>query len=131
MQAELQPLLLKDEVFRIVGCAIEVLNVLGHGLLEKSYENALAVEFGLREIPFNQQKQMDVFYKTVKVGNYVPDLIVFEKIIVETKTIDRITALERGQIINYLKIAKLQVGVIFNFKHAKLEWERIILSDYV
>lgn len=131
MQTEQQALLLKDEVFRIVGCAIEVLNVLGHGLLEKSYENALAVEFGLREIPFNQQKQMDVLYKTVRVGNYVPDLIAFEKVIVETKTIDRITALERGQIINYLKIAKLQVGVILNFKHAKLEWERIILSDFI
>jgi GxxExxY protein len=127
MQPDLQKLLLKEEVYGIVGCAMEVLNILGHGLLEKSYENALTVEFCLRKIPFEQQKQMDVLYKQVKVGNYIPDLIAFEKIIIETKTIDRITDFERGQLINYLKIAQLHVGVILNFKHAKLEWERIVL----
>jgi GxxExxY protein len=127
MQTDSQELLLKEEVYGIVGCAMEVLNILGHGLLEKSYENALTVEFGLRKIPFEQQKQMDVLYKQVKVGNYIPDLIAFEKIIIETKTIDRITDFERGQLINYLKIAQLHVGVILNFKHAKLEWERIVL----
>ncbi len=127
MQTDSQELLLKEEVYGIVGCAMEVLNILGHGLLEKSYENALTVEFGLKKIPFEQQKQMDVLYKQVKVGNYIPDLIAFEKIIIETKTIDRITDFERGQLINYLKIAQLHVGVILNFKHAKLEWERIVL----
>ena len=127
MQMDSQELLLREEVYGIVGCAMEVLNILGHGLLEKSYENALTVEFNLRKIPFEQQKQMDVLYKQIKVGNYIPDLIAFEKIIIETKTIDRITDFERGQLINYLKIAQLHVGVILNFKHAKLEWERIVL----
>ena len=70
-------LLLKDEVFQIVGCAIEVLNALGHGLLEKPYENALVVEFGLRKIPFGQQPVFDVLYKGQKVGVFVPDLIAF------------------------------------------------------
>ena len=51
-------LLLKEEVFQIVGCAIEVLNALGHGLVEKPYENALVVEFGLREIPFRQPRKL-------------------------------------------------------------------------
>ena len=59
-------LLLKDEVFQIVGCAIEVLNTLGHGLLKKPYENALVV--GLRKIPFRQQPVFDVLYKGQKVG---------------------------------------------------------------
>ncbi|WP_218961497.1 GxxExxY protein [Desulfobotulus mexicanus] len=54
MNTNTHELLLKDEVYQIVGCAMEVINTLGHGLLEKPYENALAVELGLREIPFRQ-----------------------------------------------------------------------------
>ena len=100
--------LLKKEVFQVVGCAMEVLNRLGHGLLEKPYENALVVEFGLNRIPFKQQPRFNVIYKSVRVGEYFPDLIVFDRIVVETKTIDRITDLERGQILNYLKITQLR-----------------------
>jgi GxxExxY protein len=120
-------LLFKDEVFQIVGCAMEVLNTLGHGLLEKPYENALVVEFGLRGIPYKQQPRFDVVYKGVRVGDYIPDLIVFDKIVVDAKTIDRITDAERGQILNYLKITQLKVGLILNFKKPKLEWERLVL----
>jgi len=120
-------LVLKDEVFQIVGCAIDVLNTLGHGLLEKPYENALVVEFGLRNIRFQQQPRFEVIYKSVKVGEYIPDLIVFDQIVVDTKTIEKITDVERGQILNYLKITGMKVGVILNFKRAKLKWERIVL----
>lgn len=120
-------LLLKEEVYQVVGCAMEVLNALGHGLLEKPYENALVVEFGLKGIPYKQQPRYDVIYKNVKVGAYIPDLIAFDKIVVDTKTIDRITNVERGQVLNYLKITQLRVGLILNFKHPKLEWERLVL----
>ena len=120
-------LLLKKEVFQVVGCAMEVLNTLGHGLMEKPYENALVVEFGLRGIPFRQQPRFDVIYKRVRVGEYIPDLIVFDQIVVDTKTIDRITDWERGQILNYLKITQHRVGLILNFKRSKLEWERLVL----
>jgi GxxExxY protein len=120
-------LLLKDEVYAIAGSAMEVLNGIGHGLNEKPYENALVVEFGLRKIPFRQQAGFDVLYKGCKVGTFIPDLIVFNQIVVDTKVIDCITDVERGQILNYLKITKLRVGVILNFKHPKLEWERIVL----
>jgi len=82
-------LLLKTEVFQIVGCAIEVLNTLGHGLVEKPYENALGVEFLLRNIRFKQSRMLSG--------------------------------------LNYLRITGLRVGVILNFKHRKLEWERIAL----
>lgn len=119
--------LLKKEVFLVVGCAMEVLNTLGHGLLEKPYENALAVEFRLNGIPCKQQPRFDVIYKSVRVGEYVHDLIVFDQIVVETKTIDRIADLERGQILNYLKISQLRVGLILNFKRPTLEWERLVL----
>jgi GxxExxY protein len=120
-------LLAKKEVFQSVGCAIEVLNVLGHGLVEKPYENALVVEFGLRNIAFRQQPSFDVLYKGHKVGLFIPDLVAFQSIVVDTKVIDRITGHERGLMLNYLRITSLRVGVVLNFKHAKLEWERIVL----
>jgi GxxExxY protein len=122
-----EKLLYKDQVFQIVGCAIEVLNTLGHGLIEKPYGNSLAVEFGLRNIPFRQQPPFDVLYKENKVGLFVPDLIAFDAVVVDTKVIDRIADHERGLMLNYLRITKCRVGVILNFKHPKLEWERIIL----
>jgi GxxExxY protein len=124
---EADKLLYKHEVFQIVGAAIEVLNMLGHGIVEKPYENALVVEFRLRQIPFRQQPVFDVLYKGNKVGLFVPDLIVFDAVVVDTKVIDRITDHDRGLILNYLRITKLRVGVILNFKHAKLEWERLVL----
>ena len=120
-------LLLKDEVYQIVGSAIEVLNEIGHGLHEKPYENALVVEFGIRGIPFAQQPQFDVLYKGHKVGLFIPDLVAYGAVVVDAKVIDRITDIERGQMLNYLKITKLRVGILLNFKNPKLEWERIVL----
>lgn len=122
-------LLLKDETYAVVGAAIEVLNVRGHGLHEKVYENCLCVEFRLRGIPYAQQERHRVLYKNELVGEYVPDLVVQRKLIVDTKTIDRITDHERGQMLNYLRIASLPVGILLNFKHARLEWERLVLTD--
>jgi GxxExxY protein len=123
-----EDLLLKKEVYEIVGCAIEVLNVLGHGLHEKPYENALVVEFGLRGVTHSQQGHFDVLYKKIKVAEYAPDLIVFGGVVVDTKVIDAITDHERGQMLNYLKITGLKVGVVLNFRRAKLEWERLVLE---
>lgn len=117
---------LKDETYQIIGCAMEVLNTLGHGLLEKPYENALCVEFRLKNIPYSQQEKYSVTYKGTPIGEYIPDLIVFDKIIIETKTVDRITDHERGQMLNYLKITRLSVGLILNFKNPKLEYERLV-----
>ncbi|HEX7859692.1 MAG TPA: GxxExxY protein [Verrucomicrobiae bacterium] len=124
---EERKLICRDEVYSIVGSAIEVLNGLGHGLVEKPYENALIVEFRSRAIPYKQQPGFDVLYKGQRVGLFVPDLIVFDKVVVDTKVIDQITDFERGQMLNYLRITKMRVGVILNFKHAKLEWERVVL----
>ncbi|HSY18908.1 MAG TPA: GxxExxY protein [Candidatus Acidoferrales bacterium] len=120
-------LLLKDEVYQIVGSAIEVLNEIGHGLHEKPYENALVVEFGIRKVPFQQQVGFDVLYKGHKVGLFIPDLLAYGQVVIDAKVIDRITDVERGQMLNYLKITKYRVGVILNFKNPKLEWERIVL----
>ena len=125
--AENSKLLLKDGTHQILGCTFDVLDEIGHGLNEKLYENALVVEFKLRGIAFDQQRRFPVLYKTVPIGEFVPDLIAFASVIVDTKVIDRITDHERGQMMNYLRITKLRVGLILNFKHARLEWERLVL----
>jgi len=127
MDTDLHGFEYKNETHSIIGCAMEVLNGLGHGLLEKPYENAMCVEFGLREIPYTQQARYKILYKDVQVGEYIPDLIVFDKVVVDTKVIDRITDHEIGQMLNYLKITGHKVGLIINFKKAKLEWKRVAL----
>jgi GxxExxY protein len=127
MDTDKHGLVFELETQQIIGCSMEVLNTLGHGLLEKPYENALTVEFGLRNLSFKQQPRYPVVYKGKKVGEYVPDLIVFDQIIVDLKTVERISDHDIGQMLNYLKISKLQVGLILNFKYAKLQWKRVVL----
>ena len=116
-----------SEVGMILDSAVEVHRVLGHGLLEKPYENALVREFELREIPFIQQPRYPVEYKERRVGEFIPDMVVFGKIIVDTKTIDRISDIELAQMLNYLRITNLRVGLILNFKHRRTETRRVIL----
>jgi len=118
--------LYKAESQQIVGSAMEVLNEIGHGFHEKPYENALVVEFRLRGISCLQQKQFDILYKEEKVGDYIPDLIAYEKIVVDAKVIEKITDREIGQMMNYLKVTGLRLGYILNFKHSKLEWKRVV-----
>lgn len=120
-----QPLF-KEESHEIVGSAIEVLNDLGHGFHEKPYENALVVEFRNRGIPCSQQKQYDILYKNEKVGEYIPDLIAYDKIVVDAKVIEKITDREMGQMMNYLKVTGLRLGYLLNFKNPKLEWKRVV-----
>ena len=122
-------LLFKDEVYSIVGCAIEVLYSVGHGFHEKPYENAMVVEFEEKNIPYEQQKRFGLKHKNRVVGEFIPDLIAFGEVIIDTKVVDNITSHERGQMINYLKITNLQVGIIINFKRPKLEWERVVYSN--
>jgi GxxExxY protein len=114
------------ETSEILNCSFEVINTLGHGLLEKPYENSLCIEFTLRGIPWQQQPRYDVIYKQHKVGEYIPDLIVQNLVVVDTKVVDRITDHEVGQMLNYLKITGHPVGLIINFKRARLEWKRVI-----
>ena len=128
MDANGHELICRDEVYAVISCALEIIKGIGHGLHEKPYENSLAVEFRHRGIPFVQQRCFAVMWRDVKVGDFIPDLIAYDQVIVDTKTIDRITDVERGQMLNYLRITKLPVGLIINFKKPKLEWERIILT---
>ena len=107
---------------------MEVLNAIGHGFHEKIYENGLMVEFKIQHVPALQQPEFPIIYKSVELGKYIPDLICFEQVVVDAKTIERITDHEVGKMWNYLKVTGLQVGVLINFKHAKLEWRRVVLQ---
>jgi GxxExxY protein len=128
MDANERELILKTEVYAIISCSLEIINGIGHGLHEKPYENSLAVEFRYGGIPFEQQRSFPVVWRDTQVSEFIPDLIAYGKIVVDTKTIERITDIERGQMLNYLRITGLPVGLITNFKKPTLEWERIILS---
>lgn len=118
----------KELVHKIVGCAMTVLNELGHGLREKTYEKALYIEFNRQSLTFNQQTVFPVYYNGQLIDEYIPDLVVEEKIIVEIKTVDTILDEHRGQVLNYLRITKKEVGLILNFKHSRLQWERLVLT---
>ncbi len=120
-------LLFKAETERIIGFAFAVLNEVGHGLHEKIYENSLVVLFKLNGIAFDQQRRFPVLFRGVEVGEFIPDLIAFGSVIVDTKVIEQIADYERGKMLNYLRITKLRVGLILNFKHARFEWERVVL----
>lgn len=106
---------------------MRVQKAVGHGYHEKIYENGLVVDLKENEVGFLQQPRFEVEYKGVKLGYYIPDLIIHGKIVLDTKIVDRITDHERGQMLNYLRLTKMRLGLIINFKHAKLEWERIVL----
>lgn len=122
-----QSIVEKDVVYQLVGCALEVLGEMGHGLHEKPYENALVIAMRDAGISIRQQKNYPVLFRGQTVGVFVPDLIAGDRVIVDTKVIDCISNHERGQMLNYLRITGFRVGLIINFKHAKLQWERVIL----
>jgi GxxExxY protein len=113
----------------IMGCAMRVMNALGHGFHEKVYENALCVEMRFQGIPHHQQPRFPIFYRAELVGEYVPDLIVQARVVVDTKTIDSIGDNEIGQMLNYLRCTQLEVGLIINFKRPRLEWRHVWLRS--
>ena len=121
-------LLYPEESYKIVGCGIEVMKELGPGLLEKPYENALVREFGIQGIPYSQQSRFPIVYKGLQVGEHIPDLIAYDKIVVDPKTVEKITDDHRAVMISYLRVTRLQLGLYLNFKRHKLEIERIVLE---
>ncbi len=118
-----------DLVYRIAGCAMVVLNELGHGLREKTYERALCIEFEHEKMTFNQQRVYPVLYRGKHIDDYQPDLEVEGRVIVEAKTVESISHEHIGQVINYLRITGFEAGVIQNFKHPKLQWKKVVLQE--
>ncbi len=113
---------------RIIGAAMEVHRELRNGLDEKLYETALCIEFADRGIFLDQQKRHTVFYKKRPIGNLIPDLIVEKAVIVDTKVVEGFDDSHISQMIGYLKITGLRVGLLLNFKHSSLKVKRITVS---
>jgi GxxExxY protein len=122
-------LLYRDEVFEIVGAAIEVHKELGDGFLKPVYQESLQIELALREMKFAPQQRLKIFYKHIELKKeYIPDFICFDKIIVEIKALDSLTGVETSQILNYLKATKMRVGMLINFgSTGRLEWKRFVV----
>ncbi len=110
---------------QIIGAAMRVHRVLGPGLDEKIYENALCLEFSAQSLGFTQQQQFPVFYRDRIVGKLVTDLIVSEKVVIETKVATAISDIHIAQTLSYLSITGLQIGLILNFRSVSLTFKRI------
>lgn len=120
--------LYKELSDKLLACTFRVHNILGSGFLEKVYENALACELSKQSIKYEQQKALKVMYDAVVVGEYVADLIIDGKIIIELKAVKEINSIAQAQLLNYLKATGLKVGYIINFGNPRLDFKRMILS---
>ena len=124
---ETKEFLYRDLAYKLVGLAMEAHRKLGHGFLEKIYENALMVLFRREGIIAEQQAKIQVFFEGEVIGDYVADILVEGCIIIELKAQDKITDAHRAQILNYLKATGIKVGYLLNFGKRSLEYERFVL----
>lgn len=119
---------LNDITYKINGAIFEVNGILGPGFLEKVYENALLIELRKRGLKAESQVPLKVHYKGEIVGEYVADILIESKVILELKTVDQLQKIHEAQLINYLKATGIQVGLLVNFKHSKAEIKRLVLN---
>jgi GxxExxY protein len=114
----------------VIGAAIEVHSVLGAGFLESTYEQALAIELGMRRIPFQRQWPISLSYKGQAVGEARLDFLVDDRLIVELKAVDMVHPIHHAQVINYLKATRLQLGLLINFNVEALRdgVKRVVLT---
>lgn len=112
---------LKEITEKIISCAINVHSVLGPGLLESHYEEALIEEFALRFIPFERQKEVVLKYRGKEIGKHRVDLLVEDEVIVELKAVDTIHKIYEAQLLTYLKAMNKKVGLLVNFNEVKLK----------
>ncbi|MBI3830652.1 MAG: GxxExxY protein [Planctomycetes bacterium] len=128
MNTNTKELILKDEVYAIIGAAMEVYNVLGPGFYEAVCQEALEIESRKRGIPFEPQKALKILYKGVTLNKeYVADLLCFGQSVVELKAQDKLASRDASQVINYLKATGCKVGLLVNFGYAsQLEWKRFV-----
>lgn len=120
---------MKDEVYAIIGAAIEVHKELGHGFLEAVYHEAFGYEMADKGVPFLDQPELELRYKQRKLRKrYIPDFICFGEVVVEIKAIKKIGPEEEAQLFNYLRATKKRVGLLINFNSkGKLEWIKRVL----
>jgi GxxExxY protein len=121
-------LMYKDEVFQLVGYCMEIHRELGKGHDEVIYKDALVIELSRSRVPFSREKNYEIVYKEVVLPHfYYADFVVWEKILLEAKAVDKLTEAHLKQVLNYLAASKLQVGLLVNFGSDSLEWKRVVL----
>ena len=122
-------LALGDEVYAVIGAAIEVHRQLGPGFLEAVYQEAMERELADRGIAYSSQEPLNINYKGKQLeSHYFADLLCFRQIIVELKALNRLSGTEEAQVLNYLKATGLKVGLLINFgSHGRLEWKRMVM----
>ena len=107
---------INDLTGEVIGAAIEVHKALGPGLLESAYEECLSRELDLRNIPYERQKELPVEYKGAKLGcGYRLDIVVANKLIIELKTCESLEPIHEAQLLTYLKLTGIKVGLLINF----------------
>jgi GxxExxY protein len=119
---------INDITYATNGAVFEVNRILGSGFLEKVYENALLIELKTRGLKAESQVPVKVFYKEKTVGEYIVDILVEKKVIVELKTVEKFDKVHEAQLLNYLKASGIQIGLLVNFKHPKAEIKRMVLN---
>ena len=106
----------------IIGCAIEVHRVVGPGLPEAPYECALCIELAAAGLSWQRQLRIPIYYKDGEViGEYRPDLVVADLVVVEIKSVERVTHVHRAQMLTYLRVTGLELGLILNFNEAVMK----------
>jgi GxxExxY protein len=120
-------LLYRELTKEIIDSAYKVHNALGCGLLEKVYGNALVWDLQLKKKDVVPQQEFKVFYCDKEVGIYYADLVVEGKVILEVKSVEKIDDVHRAQLLNYLRISGMRVGLLVNFARPKLEYERFVV----
>lgn len=106
--------------FKIIGAAIEVHKALGPQLLERVYETALCIELGLRQLQYERQRQINLTYKGHAIGEFFADVIVENRVVLELKAVASLLPVHEAQLIAYLKMSGLPVGLLINFNEAVL-----------
>jgi GxxExxY protein len=119
-------LLHKELSDKVLGMAFSVHNILGPGLLESAYEGAYCVELEDAGVAYERQRVYPLYYKGRLVSAYIADLVVDDKIILELKSVKELNNVMEAQIINYLKLSKLEVGYLMNFNGLRVEWRRFV-----
>lgn len=115
-----------DLTYKIIGIGMKVHSTLGHGFLEKVYENSMMVALRSAGIFAEQQVPIKVVFEGVIVGDYFADILVEEKVILELKACDRITDIHKAQALNYLKATGIDLALILNFGAKNFEHHRLI-----
>jgi GxxExxY protein len=120
-------LILKDEVYAIIGAAMDVYNELKPGFLEAVYQEALEIEFTKRGIPYVSQPELHIYFKEQTLKKYyLADFLAYSRIVIEIKALDQLSSREQAQLLNQIRAARVQVGLLINFGHPKtLEWMRL------